>query len=115
MPASTCGPLPINLHLPGANTVMGDIPVELPTSPSSLDVDHEQLTRTVHYIHEGEAITFEIVNKRTTLTELDSTVVEVDPISDNVFKRVLKVIFCSCVSRKIQRVKAKSFSTIGTV
>ena len=44
MPAPTCGYPSINLQLPGANAVMGDIPVELPASPSSLDVDHEQLT-----------------------------------------------------------------------
>ena len=44
MPGSTCGAPPINLHLPGADAVTSDIPIELPTSPSSLDVDHEQLT-----------------------------------------------------------------------
>jgi len=115
MPASTCELPPINLRLPGANPVMSDIPVEFPTSPSSLDVDHEQLTRTVQYIHEGRLITFEVVNKRTTLTELDSTVVEVDPISDNIFRRILKAIFRSCLSRKPRRAKAKSFSTFGTV
>jgi hypothetical protein len=45
MPGSTCELPPINLHLPGgADAVMGDIPIEFPASPSSLDVDHEQLT-----------------------------------------------------------------------
>jgi hypothetical protein len=44
MPTPTCGHPPINFQLPGANAVMSDIPVELPASPYSLDVDHEQLT-----------------------------------------------------------------------
>ena len=44
MPASTRELLRVNLRLQGANAVMGDIPVELPVSPSSLDVEHEQLT-----------------------------------------------------------------------
>jgi len=44
MPGSTCEVPPINLHLPGADAVTSDIPIKLPTSPSSLDVDHEQLT-----------------------------------------------------------------------
>ena len=44
MPASTRELPHINLRLHGVNAVMGDIPVELPVSPSSVDVDHEQLT-----------------------------------------------------------------------
>ena len=74
MPAPTCGHPSINLQLPGANAVMSDIPVELPASPSSLDVDHERLTvrprhcllfvdrplltrkRLVHYAYEGKLI-----------------------------------------------------------
>ena len=44
MPASTFELSSINVHLPGANGVMNDITVGLSTSPSSLDVDHEQLT-----------------------------------------------------------------------
>jgi len=95
--------------------VMNDIPVEWPTSPSSLDVDHEPLTRTVHYIHEGKSITFEIVNKRATLTELDSPAAEADPVPDNIFKRISKAIFRSCVPRKTRRVKAKFFGTLGTL
>jgi len=50
MPASTFRLPPINVHLPGASAVMSDIPVELPTSPSLLDVDHEQLTVWLHSI-----------------------------------------------------------------
>lgn len=49
MPASTCEISPINLHLPGASAVMSGIPVELPTSPCSLDVDHEHLTVWPHF------------------------------------------------------------------
>ena len=68
------------------------------------------------------------------LTELDPTAVEVDPIPDNIFKRILKVgfswvtlcypwvdgldpqtIFCYCAPRKIRPVKAKSSSTVDTV
>jgi len=100
MPAPTRELPAINLHLPDAKAVMSDIPVEWPTSPSSLDVDHEQLTRTVHFTHEGKSITFEVVNKRATLTELGSTVAEADPIPANIFKRISKAIFRSCVSRK---------------
>lgn len=48
MPASTCELPPITLHLPGANAVMNDIPVRLSASPSSLDVDNEQLTVRSH-------------------------------------------------------------------
>ena len=53
MPTSACEFPPINLHLPGASAVTSDIPIGLPTSPSSLDVDHEQLTVWVslHWLH----------------------------------------------------------------
>ena len=44
MPASTHEIPAINLYIPGASAATSDIPVELSTSPSSLDVDHEQLT-----------------------------------------------------------------------
>jgi len=44
MVVSTCELPPIDLQLPGASAVTGDIPIELPTSPPSLDVDNEQLT-----------------------------------------------------------------------
>lgn len=44
MPGSAREIPAINIYIPGASAVTGDIPVELPTSPSSLDVDHEQLT-----------------------------------------------------------------------
>ena len=44
MPGSTREIPAINLYIPGASAVTSDIPVELPASPSSLDVDHEQLT-----------------------------------------------------------------------
>lgn len=173
MTALTCELPPINLRLPGANAVMNDIPVGSSTSPSSLDVDHEQLTvqprfatsrlSTNLFSLESESFIilmrenrspcvrpvvaasagahfilhwfqFEVVNKRVSLTELDSIVVEVDPIPDNIFKRILKVgfscamlcrprvngldtqaIFYSCISRKARRVKANSFGTISTV
>ena len=68
------------------------------------------------------------------LTELDSTVAEVDPVPDNILKRVLKVgfdwvmlrypwadgldaqgIFCSRVPRKTRLVKAESSGTTDTV
>lgn len=44
MPASPHKIPPINVHLPGANAVISEIPVELTASPSSLSVDDEQLT-----------------------------------------------------------------------
>jgi hypothetical protein len=68
------------------------------------------------------------------LTELDSTVGEVDPIPGNIFKRFLKVgfgwvmlcypcvdglhaqaTFCFYTPRKARLVKAKSSSTIDTI
>ena len=68
------------------------------------------------------------------LTGLDSTVGEVDPIPDNIFKRFLKVgfgwviicfhwvdgiyaqaTFCFYTPRKARLAKAKSSSTIDTI
>ena len=48
MLASSSEHPPINVHLPGANSVMSDIPVELSTSPSSLVLDDEQLMVRPH-------------------------------------------------------------------
>ena len=44
MLAPSSGLPPIAVHLPGANALMNDIPVESSTSPSSLAADEEQLT-----------------------------------------------------------------------
>jgi len=115
MPASAHEIPAINLYIQGASAVTSDIPVEFPTSPSSLDVDPEQLTRTVHYTHDGISITFEMVNKRTSLMELDSTVAEADLVPENIFKRISKAVFCSCISRKLRHVKTRSLSTVDTV
>jgi len=111
---SSCAIPPVNVHFPGSNTAISDIPVGSSTSPSSLVADDEQLTRTVYYTHDGRSITFEIVNKRMSLVEPDFSTEEVDPIPDNIFKRILKTIFCSCIPLKTRRVKAKSLRTIGT-
>lgn len=113
MPASPCEIPPINVHLPGANAVISEIPVKLTASPSSLAVDDEQLTRTVHYTHDGKSITFEIVNKRISLMEPDSSIEEADATPDNIFKRISRTLLCSCVFLKTRHVKAKSLRTIG--
>ena len=74
MSSPTCELPPVGLRLPSAKAVMGDIPVGLSTSPSSVDTNHEQLTvwpfsvtfraltnlirkRIVHYAHEGNSVT----------------------------------------------------------
>jgi len=46
MLVSTCQLTPIDLQPPGASAVTGDIPIELPVSPSSVDVDHELTVRS---------------------------------------------------------------------
>jgi len=112
MPTSSLQLPPINLHFSGADTAMNDTPPELSTSPSSLAVDDEQLTQTIHYIHEGKLIAFEIVNKRMSLTRLDSNVEEVDPIPGNIFERILKATLFPCIPLRIRRVKPKPLSTI---
>lgn len=48
MSASPCEFPPINVHFPGANSVISEIPVEWSTSPSSLIADEEQLTVRPH-------------------------------------------------------------------
>ena len=45
---------------------------------------------------------FEVVNKRATLTELDSTIGEGDPIPENIFKRISKVGLGCAVFRCLQ-------------
>lgn len=41
---SSCAIPPVNVHFPGSNTAISDIPVGSSTSPSSLVADDEQLT-----------------------------------------------------------------------
>lgn len=91
---------PINVQLPGVNTAINHFPVESSTSPSSVVPDDDQLMRTIHYTHDGKSITFEIVNKRMSLMELDPSIEEPDPISNGFFTRISKAIFSSCVSFK---------------
>ena len=49
MPSSSSEPPPINIYLSGTNAVIGGIPYELSSSPSSLAADDEQLTVRPHF------------------------------------------------------------------
>ena len=51
MPAYSSNFPPINVHLPGVNSVISDTPAESSTSPSSLVADDEPLTVRPHFIH----------------------------------------------------------------
>ena len=130
MPASSCELPPISVNLPRTNAVMGDIPLESSTSPSSLAADDEQLTvrpclatfhslANIFSLQSKPFITlttenpslcvlfvvtasvdarftslrfqFDIVNKRRSLTELDSDVEKVEPVPGNILGRISKV------------------------